>query len=96
MQQGYITALWCACRKPEINGEEDKSKVLLQDILRKHERWLNEEIGGERADFSRTTLTRVDLSCTNLREAIFQGTVFIGGDLRYTNFCDADLTSSVL
>lgn len=95
MQQGYITALWCARRKPEINGEEDKSKVLLQDILRKHERWLNEEIGAFPADFSRTTLTRVDLSCTDLREAIFQGTVFIDGDLRYTNFCDADLTSSV-
>ena len=38
-----------------ING------VSLEEILKKHEKWLNGEIGGEKADLSDTDLRHVDL-----------------------------------
>ena len=38
-----------------ING------VSLKEILKKHEKWLNGEIGGEKADLSDTDLRHVDL-----------------------------------
>ena len=42
----------------------------LNEILEKHEKWLHDEEGGERADFSNTDLRNVDLSKRNLWMAI--------------------------
>ena len=57
----------------------------LQEILRKHELWINGE-GGERADLSNTDLSGADLSNTDLR----------GADLRWANLSGAYLDGANL
>ena len=53
----------------------------LQEILRKHALWLNDEPDGERADLSGVNLCRANLYRADLR----------GTDLRMANLCMADL-----
>ena len=45
----------------------------LQEILEKHQKWLNDEEGGERADLSRANLSWADLSGANLSRANLSG-----------------------
>ncbi|MCP3681820.1 MAG: pentapeptide repeat-containing protein [bacterium] len=58
----------------------------LSEILEKHELWLNDEEGGEKADLSYANLRYADLSYANLRYA----------DLSYANLRYADLSSANL
>ena len=41
----------------------------LQEVLEKHQKWLNVEEGGERADLSDANLSDADLRCANLSNA---------------------------
>ena len=58
----------------------------LKKILELHEKWLNSEQGGIRADLSNTDLRDADLRGTNLRHA----------DLRYANLKGANLNCANL
>ena len=78
------------------------SQEELEEILKKHEMWLKNEEGGERADLSYADLKCVDLSYTNLRATNLMGINLSDSnlynadltcaDLRYANLTDADLT----
>ena len=68
-----------------ING------VSLEVILKKHKKWLNDEIGREKADLSRVNLRGVDLRDANLR-----GVDLRGADLTDANLRGADLTGANL
>ena len=63
-----------------ING------VSLEEILKKHEKWLNGEIGGEKADLSDTDLRNVDWRGRNLTGVNLGST-----DLSYADLIDTDL-----
>ena len=41
----------------------------IREILSKHQKWLNDEAGGERADLSEANLSGADLSWANLSGA---------------------------
>ena len=62
------------------------TKAQLTEILAKHKKWLANEEGGARADFSNADLSNVDLSNTTLSNA----------NLRYANLSDADLVDADL
>ena len=64
-----------------ING------VSLEEILNKHKKWLNGEIGGEKADLSDTDLRHVDLRGRNLT-----GIILRSADLSYASLSYADLS----
>ena len=68
----------------------------LKKVLELHEKWLNGEQGGIRADLSNTDLRDVDLRGTNLNNADLRGTNLSNtdlrdADLRGTNLNNADL-----
>ena len=76
-------------------------KINLKKILKKHEKWLNGERGGIRANFSGMRLRGVDFSGMDLRYADFsytdlRGADFGGADLKCACFGDADLDSANL
>ena len=56
----------------------------LEEILRKHLAWLNDDPGGEKADLSYADLSYADLSYADLRSA----------DLNYADLRSADLDMS--
>ena len=73
-----------------ING------VSLEEILNKHKKWLNGEIGGEKADLSDTDLRHVDLrgrnlTGVNLRSADLSYASLSYADLSYADLIDTDL-----
>ena len=91
--------------KRKISQEE------LEDILKKHKKWLNNQNGGERAnlidaDLSYLNFKKVDLRCAkmtsvNLTHADLTDTVLKNADLRSANLTDtvlknADLTDTNL
>ena len=63
----------------------------LEEILKKHKMWLNDEEGGERANLSGFDLSYTDLSGDDLR-----GTYLCNADLRGTYLCNADLRGADL
>ena len=68
----------------------------LKKVLELHEKWLNGEQGGIRADLSNTDLRNVDLRGANLNNADLRGTNLSNtdlrdADLRGTNLNNADL-----
>lgn len=67
------------------------SKDELAEILKKHEMWINEEVGGIRADLYVTDLSGADLSGVNLRGANLRG-----ADLRWADLSEANLYESDL
>ena len=79
------------------------SQEELKEILKKHEMWLKDEEGGERANLSYVDLKCVDLSYTNLRAANLMGINLSDSNLhnadltcanlRVANLTDADLTN---
>ena len=58
----------------------------LQEIIKRHQKWLNGEEGGERANMRGSDLRGVDLICADLR----------GADLRYADMMSADLRGACL
>lgn len=82
------------------------SQKELNKILKLHKKWLNNEIGGERADFRWTNLCKTDLRYVDLRNAILcyadlseanlQGADLRGADLRYVDLLWANLCSANL
>ena len=68
----------------------------LKEILEKHEIWLNEEQGGERADLRYADLRNADLSDTNLWNADLRYADLRYADLRYANLSDTNLIGANL
>lgn len=73
----------------------------LQEILDKHARWLNNEIGGARAnlqyaDLQSANLRYANLQDANLRYADLQSTELLYADLRYANLLDVNLQGADL
>ena len=67
----------------------DKDK--LQEILVKHEQWLNDDEGGERANLQEANLRGADL-----QEADLQGANLQEADLQWANLQEADLQGANL
>ena len=67
------------------------TKDKLNEILRAHKLWLNDEAGGVRADLRCADLRCADLSCADLRGANLRG-----ANLRGVNLRDADLSGADL
>ena len=81
-----------------VNNErgEEMTQEKLKEILDKHNKWLNGEYGGERADLRGTDLRHIDLRDTDLlgadiRGANLRGTNLRGADLRGADLRDTDL-----
>lgn len=73
----------------------------LKNILALHEKWLNEEEGGERADLhgadlDHVCLDNVDFRNANLREVSFRDAVITNSDFRGADLCDADFRFAFL
>ena len=62
------------------------TKEQLIEVLARHKMWLNNEVGGVRANLRYADLSYADLSCADLRYA----------DLRYADLRYADLSSANL
>ena len=84
-------------------------KNKIKKIMELHEKWLNNEIGGEKAVFSNKNLQGIDFSGANLQKAVFSGAnlqgaifcdanlqeaEFIGANLQEAVFCDANIHDS--
>lgn len=63
----------------------------IQEVLRKHEMWLNDEPGGERANLYGANLEWANLENADLRDADLQGV-----NLSYANLENADLQGAIL
>lgn len=63
----------------------------LREILERHKRWLNNEVGGKCADLSGVDLCEVDLVGANLDYADLRGANLYCADLRMTSFHMAKL-----
>ena len=84
----------------KMNGEE------IRIVLEKHEKWLNNELGGIRADLSGAdlrganlygaNLIRADLSGADLYEADLSGADLREANLRGANLYEADLSGADL
>lgn len=68
------------------------SKEELKEILDKHEMWLKDEEGGERADLSNADLSSVNLWNANLIYADLNGANLSNADLWNANLWNANLT----
>jgi hypothetical protein len=68
----------------------------INEILRKHKTWLNEEIGGERANFRGADLAGADFRGANLAGADFRYANLEGADLRCANFRGANFRGANL
>ncbi|MBR2132045.1 MAG: pentapeptide repeat-containing protein [Oscillospiraceae bacterium] len=77
------------------------TKEELEQFLRKHKLWLDDDPEGERANLSEADLREADLSGANLseadlREADLSGANLIGADLSGANLSGANLDFSCL
>ena len=63
----------------------------INEKLRLHKMWLNNEEGGANADLSDADLSDADLSYANLRHANLRGADLSDADLRRADLSDADL-----
>ena len=72
------------------------SKDELTEILKKHEMWINGEVGGIRADLCETDLRWADLCGTDLRGANLSGANLSWANLSGANLCEADLSGANL
>jgi hypothetical protein len=68
----------------------------LDKILEKHEKWLSNEEGGERANLSCINLQEVDLRCVDLQGANLQGANLISADLYGADLSSANLHDALL
>ncbi len=68
----------------------------LDEVLRKHKLWLNDEEGGEQADLRWANLQRTDLRWANLQRTDLRGANLHRVKIRGANFRGADFDFSVL
>jgi hypothetical protein len=68
----------------------------LKEILRKHEMWLRNEYGGERADLSRSNLSGSNLSRSDLSGSNLSGSDLSRSDLSWSNLSWSNLSGSDL
>jgi len=68
----------------------------LNDIIKLHQMWLNDEVGGIKADLSYTDLSGVDLSKVNLSDADLSDANLSYANLSYANLSYADLSGTTL
>ena len=68
----------------------------LKNILELHEKWLNDEDGGIRADLSESYLHGVDLSGADLRKAYLHRAYLHEADLSEADLSGADLRKAYL
>ena len=66
----------------------------LDEILKKHKKWLDNEDGGEKADLTYADLTNADLTYANLTNADLKYADLTYADLTYANLTCADLDFS--
>ena len=71
--------------------EKPINKKKLDGILKKHDKWVHDEKGGERADLSHADLFRANLSGANL-----SGANLFGSDLSHANLSGSDLSGANL
>jgi uncharacterized protein YjbI with pentapeptide repeats len=76
----------------KMKMNEDELKI----VLDKHEKWLNDEEGGERADLRDANLRYANLRYANLQHADLQGANLRDADLRDADLQDADLQDADL
>ena len=69
---------------------------MLNEILKKHKMWLNNEESGERADLSDADLSGAKLGCADLRGADLRGAKLGCADLRDADLRGADLRGADL
>ena len=65
----------------------------LKAILELHQKWLNNEVGGTRADLAGANLTDANLYGANLTRANLIGATLSGADLTGVDLADANLTN---
>ena len=68
----------------------------LQEVLRKHRLWIDDEEGGERADLRGANLRGANLWGANLSDADLSGANLWGADLSDANLSDANLSDANL
>ena len=68
----------------------------LKDVLELHQKWMNNEPGGERADLREADLWRADLRGADLWRADLRGANLWGADLRGADLRGADLREADL
>lgn len=68
----------------------------LNQIITKHNKWLQNEEGGEKADLNGTDLSGAYLNGANLCGADLNGADLSGAYLNGTNLCEADLSGANL
>ena len=68
----------------------------LKEILEAHEKWLNGEEGGKKANLRYADLRGANLCNADLRYADLRGANLYNADLRYANLRNADLDFSCL
>ena len=66
----------------------------IKEILAKHQKWLNGEAGGERADLCGANLCGADLRNANLCGADLSNADLCGADLSNADLCGADLSGA--
>ena len=79
-----------------INRKDLKKNInekSLKEILNLHEKWLNCEDGGEKANLSNADLSNADLKNLDLRYADLSNTNLVNADLSNTNLVNADLSN---
>ena len=69
---------------------------MIKGILEKHQKWLNGEAGGERADLSEADLSGANLSEANLSGADLSRADLSGANLSEANLSEADLSGANL
>lgn len=66
------------------------------EILKKHQKWLNNEDDGKRAILTGVSLTRAHLEGVDLRNAVLRWSDLSAANLRFSNLQNADLTGAIL
>ena len=69
-------------------------EIRLRGILYNHEKWLNHEGSGVRADLSNSNLSRADLGGANLRGADLSDSILRGANLSRSDLRDSDIDCS--
>jgi hypothetical protein len=72
------------------------TELELKEILEKHNKWLNNKDGGEKANLSGADLRWADLRWADLRWADLRGADLSGADLRGADLSGADLSGADL
>jgi uncharacterized protein YjbI with pentapeptide repeats len=66
------------------------------ETIHKHEKWVTNQAGGERAKFQLLDLAGFAFAGCNLRGALFSGAALNGADFSYADLTDADLFGTIM